>query len=76
MAGNFVDTSEEQINMRERSETQLWMQALDVDERTLRNAVSQAGTSVEQVRKYLEQRRKEALRLRPVKSAKTVRRKN
>ena len=58
--------SSEQINIRERYETQLWMQALDIDERTLRRAVSEAGTRVDNVRKYLAELSKAAKRA-PVK---------
>ena len=62
--------SSEQINIRERYETQLWMQALDIDEGTLRRAVSEAGTRVDNVRKYLAEQLKAAKR--PAKTVRTA----
>jgi hypothetical protein len=67
-ADGAEQSSSEQINIRERYETQLWMQALDIDEGTLRRAVSEAGTRVDNVRKYLAELSKAAKR-----PAKTVR---
>lgn len=73
------DPGTERIDIRERYETQLWMQALDIDEGTLRKAVSEAGTNVENVRKYLLERLRMAkisanLSKRPAKRALPARR--
>jgi hypothetical protein len=75
MSANYGKAGDmECIDMRERWETHLWMEALDIDERTLRKAVSEVGTEVESLKHYLSVQRSKASKLkRRKKSARSAR---
>lgn len=65
MRANYGNAGDiERIDMRERWETRLWMEALDVDEKTLRKAVSEVGTEVASLKQYLAVQRSKAAKLR------------